>query len=67
MPRRLADVTAGRRLVVTVCDRAHEELHAGPPWLHWSIDDPVAHPSKAVFDRTVAALRERITSLIDVA
>jgi ArsR family transcriptional regulator, arsenate/arsenite/antimonite-responsive transcriptional repressor / arsenate reductase (thioredoxin) len=67
VPRRLADVTTGRRLVVTVCDRAHEELDAGPSWLHWSIDDPVANPSKAAFDRTVTELRGRITSLIDAA
>ena len=66
-PRRFADVTDGPRLVVTVCDRAHEELHTSPSWLHWSIDDPVAHPSKAAFDRTVVALHDRITSLIDVA
>jgi protein-tyrosine-phosphatase len=67
VPRRLADVTTGRRLVVTVCDRAHEELDPGPSWLHWSIDDPVASPSKAAFDRTVTELRGRITSLIDAA
>jgi ArsR family transcriptional regulator, arsenate/arsenite/antimonite-responsive transcriptional repressor / arsenate reductase (thioredoxin) len=67
VPRRLADVTVGRRPVVTVCDRAHEELDPTPSGLHWSIDDPVANPSKAAFDRTVTALRERITSLVDVA
>ena len=31
-----------RRLVVTVCDQAHEELDADDSWLHWSIPDPVA-------------------------
>ena len=66
-PRQLADVTIGRRLVVTVCDSAHEELDPGPSWLHWSIDDPVANASKAAFDRTVAELRERIIALVDVA
>ena len=67
VPKSLAEVTVGKRLVVTVCDRAHEELDPDPGWLHWSIDDPVAHASKPAFNRTVAELRERITSLIDAA
>ena len=46
-PRPLADVTIGDQLVVTVCDRAHEELDPAPTWLHWSIDDPVATNSKS--------------------
>jgi hypothetical protein len=29
-------------LVITVCDRAHEELAPGPGWWHWSTPDPVA-------------------------
>jgi protein-tyrosine-phosphatase len=66
-PRPLDAAAAGRRLVVTVCDRAHEELEPDPSWLHWSIRDPVASPSTAAFDRTVAELRERITTLIDAA
>jgi protein-tyrosine-phosphatase len=65
-PRHLDDTTIGDRLVVTVCDRAHEELHPAPSWLHWSVVDPVAAPSTAAFDTTVADLRERITSLVDV-
>jgi ArsR family transcriptional regulator, arsenate/arsenite/antimonite-responsive transcriptional repressor / arsenate reductase (thioredoxin) len=66
-PRSLGDVPAGRRLVVTVCDRAHEELRPDLSWLHWSIADPVAQPSAAAFDRTLAELRTRITTLIDAA
>ena len=66
-PRQLTDVTDSCRLVVTVCDRAHEELDPSPSWLHWSIDDPVSTPSKTAFDRTIAELRERINSLIDAA
>ena len=66
-PRQLTDLRSGHRLVVTVCDRAHEELHPGPSWLHWSIADPVANPSKAVFDDTVTELRERINTLIGAA
>ena len=66
-PRQVAHLSHDRRLVVTVCDRAHEELDPVPSWLHWSVDDPVANPSKAAFDDTVAELRVRITSLIDAA
>jgi ArsR family transcriptional regulator, arsenate/arsenite/antimonite-responsive transcriptional repressor / arsenate reductase (thioredoxin) len=67
IPRSLEQVTFTGRLVVTVCDRAHEELAPDLSWLHWSIPDPVATPSKAAFDRAVAELRERITSLVEVA
>ena len=33
-------------LVVTVCDRAHEELRPASGWLHWSIPDPVPDGSE---------------------
>jgi hypothetical protein len=46
--------------VVTVCDRAHEELGDRADWLHWSVPDPVADGSAAAFDRTVAEIAERI-------
>lgn len=65
-PRLLDESMIGNRLVVTVCDRAHEELNPSPSWLHWSIPDPVAAPSKAAFDATVADLSERIVSLFEV-
>lgn len=50
-------------LVVTVCDRAHEELAPTAPWLHWSIPDPVADGTSTAFDRTVAELTNRITAV----
>jgi protein-tyrosine-phosphatase len=50
-------------LVITVCDRAHEELPADPNWLHWSIPDPVATGTARAFDRTVAELADRITAI----
>jgi protein-tyrosine-phosphatase/DNA-binding HxlR family transcriptional regulator len=50
-------------LVVTVCDRAHENLDPEPDWLHWSIDDPVVTGTARAFNDTVAQLRRRITSL----
>ena len=66
-PRLIDDTMVGDRLVVTVCDRAHEELDPAPSWLHWSVADPVAAPSKAAFDATVADLSERIASLVEVS
>ena len=67
VPRHLDDVRRPPRLVVTVCDRAHEELPANPAWLHWSVPDPVARPSKAAFDAAMAELHERITSVVAVS
>ena len=46
--------------VVTVCDRAHEELEPGPDWWHWSIPDPVETGDAAAFDAVVADLDARI-------
>jgi protein-tyrosine-phosphatase/DNA-binding transcriptional ArsR family regulator len=51
-------------VVITVCDRAHEELDAEPGWLHWSVPDPVPSKSAAAFDATVAELRHRIESFV---
>ena len=50
-------------VVVTVCDRAHEELDPDPSWLHWSVPDPVPHASAAAFDAAVADLRGRISTV----
>lgn len=54
-------------LVVTVCDRAHEELPGHPGWLHWSVPDPVGSGTAAAFDATVAELTERITAVAQVS
>lgn len=51
-------------LVVTVCDRAHEELTPGPSWWHWSVPDPVADGSARAFDAALAHLDRRITALV---
>jgi ArsR family transcriptional regulator, arsenate/arsenite/antimonite-responsive transcriptional repressor / arsenate reductase (thioredoxin) len=67
IPRSLDDVTAPPGLVITVCDRAHEELVAPPAWLHWSIPDPVPTGTAAAFDGSVKELRRRITSLVVAA
>jgi protein-tyrosine-phosphatase/DNA-binding transcriptional ArsR family regulator len=52
---------AAAELVVTVCDRAHEEIDADPAWLHWSLPDPVASGRAAAFDATLADLDARIS------
>lgn len=66
-PRALDQGALEGLLVVTVCDRAHEELSAPPRWLHWSITDPAEQPTRRTFDATVAALRKRITSTVHAA
>ncbi len=58
-PRPIGTIGAGVQ-VVTVCDRAHEELVPGPTWWHWSIPDPVAVGSAGAFDRVIEELEQRI-------
>jgi protein-tyrosine-phosphatase len=67
VPRTLAEVRAIPRLVITVCDRAHEELPPSDEWLHWSVPDPVPIGTDAVFDATVAELQGRIEGLAGLA
>ena len=50
--------------MVTVCDRAHEELDPGDTWLHWSIPDPVPIGNRAAFDAAVAELEARISTVL---
>jgi ArsR family transcriptional regulator, arsenate/arsenite/antimonite-responsive transcriptional repressor / arsenate reductase (thioredoxin) len=52
-------------LVVTVCDRAHEEIEVEPSWWHWSTVDPVPIGTRAAFDRALADLDARIRALDD--
>jgi ArsR family transcriptional regulator, arsenate/arsenite/antimonite-responsive transcriptional repressor / arsenate reductase (thioredoxin) len=54
-------------MTITVCDRAHEELHPGSGWLHWSIPDPVPVGTAKAFDATVAELRQRIAIVTGAA
>lgn len=61
-PRRLND-RAGDTLMITVCDRAHEELR-GAAGLHWSVPDPVAANTVAAFDDTVGVLAARIADTV---
>ena len=59
-PQALDDVSDTPALVVTVCDRAHEEIETGADWLHWSIPDPVPVGTPAAFDAAIAELSDRI-------
>lgn len=60
-PRALGDVAAGD-LVVTVCDRAREELGALAA-LHWSVADPVPLGTAAAFDAAYEDLARRVDGL----
>jgi protein-tyrosine-phosphatase/DNA-binding HxlR family transcriptional regulator len=50
--------------VVTVCDRAHEELVPEDGWWHWSVPDPVEIGTAAAFDAAVHAIDERISTAL---
>jgi protein-tyrosine-phosphatase/DNA-binding transcriptional ArsR family regulator len=67
VPRGLDSLDWLPPLVVTVCDRAHEELDPGDEWLHWSVPDPVAAGTKAAFDATVGELADRIRGVAALA
>lgn len=61
-PVHLADAERAGDLIITVCDRAHEQLH-GADWAHWSIPDPVALNGTRAFDRALDLLAARVASL----
>jgi ArsR family transcriptional regulator, arsenate/arsenite/antimonite-responsive transcriptional repressor / arsenate reductase (thioredoxin) len=63
-PRHITDVGPMPDLVVTVCDRAHEELAPRSHWLHWSIPDPVVSGRRAAFADTIDELTDRITTVV---
>jgi protein-tyrosine-phosphatase/DNA-binding HxlR family transcriptional regulator len=61
-PALLADTERDGDLVITVCDRAHEELH-GADWAHWSVPDPVSAGGARPFDRALELLADRVDAL----
>ena len=63
VPAPLGAIPVGTQ-VVTVCDRAHEELDPAPDWWHWSIPDPVPDGRRRAFDAAVGELRDRIASVL---
>lgn len=63
-PVRLADVAAPGDLLVTVCDRAHEELAPGTlTGPHWSVPDPVPVGTAAAFDEAATEIERRVALL----
>ncbi len=62
VPRHLDDAGPAE-LMVTVCDRAHEELRPDASCWHWSIADPVRAGSDAAFDAALTSLDSRIRPL----
>ena len=48
-------------LVVTVCDRAHEELGRASGWRHWSIPDPVDARAKSAFDLVLRRVDDHLS------
>lgn len=65
-PRSLDDIARPPDLVVTVCDRAHEQLARRPAEsvvLHWSIPDPAEDGHPAAFDLAIRCLSTRIGAL----
>ena len=63
-PRLLIDALAEGDLVVTVCDRAHEEI-GDLAWAHWSIPDPVPEGTRSAFDAAHDALAVRVGVLAE--
>ncbi|MFO7549191.1 MAG: helix-turn-helix domain-containing protein [Acidimicrobiia bacterium] len=62
-PRGIDEVDLGGAQVVTVCDRAHEELEPGRSWWHWSIPDPAEYPTDEAFDQALGRIRRRVVAL----
>ena len=62
VPHALDDSHVGA-MVVTVCDRAHEQLDPSPDNWHWSIPDPVDIGTDDAFDDAVTQLDTRIRNL----
>lgn len=67
VPRSIDEVATRNALVVTVCDRAHEDLGEGRSGAHWSVEDPVARGSVRAFDTCIAELAARIDRLAGAA
>lgn len=59
-PRSLQTVGVMPPVVITVCDRAHEEVGIEQCWPHWSVPDPVPQGDAAAFDAAVAQLSARV-------
>ncbi|GAA2727378.1 arsenate reductase/protein-tyrosine-phosphatase family protein [Cellulomonas aerilata] len=61
-PQHVADAHGPEDLVVTVCDRAHEELTI-PVDVHWSIPDPLRTGRPEAFDEALQEIAHRVEHL----
>lgn len=61
-PRHVGEIHRRGDLVVTVCDRAHEELDL-PVDLHWSVPDPLLAGTPDAFDLAFEDLERRVGEL----
>ncbi|MDC7123790.1 helix-turn-helix domain-containing protein [Cellulomonas fimi] len=61
-PQEVGTVRMAGDLVITVCDRAHEETGLTAD-VHWSVPDPVPVGTDAAFDRAVVELERRVSQL----
>lgn len=61
-PQHVDGVRADGDLVITVCDRAHEEL-GFPIDVHWSIPDPLPSGTPEAFDRALEEIGRRVGNL----
>ena len=61
-PRDLDGVIGESDLVVTVCDRAHEELHHADA-LHWSVPNPGRIGTDAAYDAAFDEIARRVAHL----
>lgn len=58
-PRQVTDVRTEDDLVVTVCDRAHEEPGLASD-IHWSVSDPLRAGTPEAFDQALEELGRRV-------
>lgn len=63
-PTRFDPARTGRATVITVCDRAHDDLGVGgSARLHWSVPDPAASGDSRDFESAFRQLVERIGAI----
>jgi protein-tyrosine-phosphatase len=60
VPRSLDGLEIAAYQVITVCDRAHEELDPVGSWWHWSVPDPVPDGRPTAYDAALRRIDERI-------
>ena len=63
VPCRLDEVLHTGDVVITVCDRAHEELKDGLAHTHWSVKDPSRSGGDTSFDTALRELSVRVARL----